>query len=291
MKAEIWQVITERLIIALEAGVIPWRKPWSEGRELPANLASGRPYTNWINLMLLSLSDFASPFWLTRGQALKLGGDIRDGARPTTIFPMWWRWIESDRRPGTLVPIFKHRTVPVFNYEQCRGLKKTPRPPVKGTFVHDPVAAAEALVAAMPDPPSIVEDGAGYFEAFYNPPRDTVVIPRPARFERRVDYYAVLFHELAHSTGHQRRLNRPFSRRRDEDFGREELTAEMAAAFLCGQAGILDQTINSNAGYLEAWLRHLDRRGDYRPLITAAAQAQKAAAYILGRLPSLALAA
>ena len=134
----------------------------------------------------------------------------------------------------------------------------------------------------MPAPPAVEEDGS---LAYYDPVRDVVRIPRPERFERRVDYYAVLFHELAHSTAHKSRLHRAWAGRlEDREYGQEELIAEMTAAFLCGQAGIFDQTLDHSATYLQCWLKNL--HGDHRLLVTAAAQAQKAADYILGRIPS-----
>ena len=62
---------------------------------------------------------------------------------------------------------------------------------------------------------------------------------------------------------------------------REELIAEMGAAFLSGHCGIEKQTIDNTASYLAGWLRVL--RQDSRLVVTAAAQAQKAADYILGK--------
>jgi antirestriction protein ArdC len=202
-EATVWQVITDRVIAALEAGVIPWRRPWSGAETAPANLVSGRRYNSWINRMMFGLSSFASFFWLTRGQALNLGGEIPEGEEPTPVISIWWRQVEVNNQKFRLVP--KYRYCPVYNYEQCRGLKKIPKVPVVKTFAHDPIAAAEAIVAAMPDPPAI-EDGGG--RAAYDLIRDVVLMPKPEHFKRRADYYKVLFHELAHSTSHKRRLER-----------------------------------------------------------------------------------
>ena len=62
---------------------------------------------------------------------------------------------------------------------------------------------------------------------------------------------------------------------------REELVAEMGAAFLCAAAGIQDPTIDNNAAYIQGWLKYLS--SDPKALLVAGAQAQKAADYILGR--------
>ena len=98
------------------------------------------------------------------------------------------------------------------------------------------------------------------------------------------NYYGTLFHELTHSTGHKSRLARKgivdadasFG---DDKYGREELVAEMGAAFLCGHAGI-DNTLDNSAAYLAGWLKII--KGDPKLVIQAAGAAQKAADLILG---------
>ena len=125
----------------------------------------------------------------------------------------------------------------------------------------------------------------GGVRACYSPLRDHVQVPELFRYEKAEEYYCTLFHELAHSTGHESRLNREgitgnhfFG---DTVYSREELVAEMTAAFLCGHTGIENATIHNSAAYLQSWIKAL--RGDKRLAITAAAQAQKAADYILNR--------
>ena len=134
----------------------------------------------------------------------------------------------------------------------------------------------------MPDRPIIEIRGT---RACYSPSRDLVRVPELFRYEKPEEYYSTFFHELAHSTGHQSRLNREgvtgnhfFG---DAVYSREELVAEMAAAFLCGHTGIVNATIQNSAAYLQHWVKVL--RGDKRLAITAAAQAQKAADFILNR--------
>ena len=97
--------------------------------------------------------------------------------------------------------------------------------------------------------------------AYYSPTNDTVGLPTLDRFETEDHYYATLFHELVHSTGHEQRLKRASIMERNgygsEPYGKEELIAEMGSAFLCGYAGIVDRTIDSSAAYLEGWLKQL----------------------------------
>jgi antirestriction protein ArdC len=124
----------------------------------------------------------------------------------------------------------------------------------------------------------------GMSKAFYSPSADIVAMPDRERFDSEAGYYATLYHELVHSTGAKSRLNRS-TLTESAGFGsdpycKEELIAEMGATFLCGHAEIIERTIVSSAAYLNGWLERL--RHDKMLLVQAAAQAQKAADFILG---------
>jgi antirestriction protein ArdC len=139
---------------------------------------------------------------------------------------------------------------------------------------------AEEIVALMPKRPEIKH---GLAKAFYSPSVDIVAMPDRARFDTEAGYFATLFHELTHATGAKARLNRP-TLTESAGFGsnpycKEELIAEMGAAFLCGQAGI-ENTMENSAAYLQNWLEQL--QNDKKLIVQAAAQAQKAADFILG---------
>ena len=134
----------------------------------------------------------------------------------------------------------------------------------------------------MPNRPTITHSDA---RAYYTPLHDTVNMPVCGLFPKVEHYYSVLFQELTHSTGHWQRLHRqtftdlcPFG---STNYSKEELVAEMGAAFLCGVAGIANETVDNSAAYIQSWLTKL--RNDTRLIILAAAQAQKAADYILGK--------
>lgn len=109
-------------------------------------------------------------------------------------------------------------------------------------------------------------------------------------FYSPADYYAVLFHELTHATGHETRLNRakvantgtlaPFG---SPDYSREELVAELGSAFLCAEAGITT-TIENSSAYIGSWLKVL--RADARLVVTTASAAQAASDFILNRRPT-----
>lgn len=267
--------ITNDLIAVLDAGVVPWRRPWTARG--PCNLVSRRPYRG-INVLVLACQGRPSPWWLTFRQAARLGGRVRDGERGTQV--VFWRVIDPDPEgasgPGRRGVVL--RTYTVFHESQCElpaGVVPPDREAGPG------IRPCEEVLAAMADPPHVVT---GSDLACYLPVTDTVHIPRRADFAEPEAYYATLFHELAHATGHPRRLNRsalvtpaPFG---SPDYSREELIAEMASAFVCGATGIAPATLTASAEYIAGWLAAL--RADRRLVVVAAGHAQRAADMILG---------
>jgi antirestriction protein ArdC len=149
----------------------------------------------------------------------------------------------------------------------------------------EPIRVADAIVECYERGPRIEHAGG---RAYYKPSEDLVRIPEPDRFVDRESYYATLFHELAHSTGHASRLDRglgtsiaPFG---SPDYSMEELVAEMGAAFLAAAAGISPPTIEQSAAYIESWGKQL--KADKKLVVQAAGAGQKAADWILGINPS-----
>lgn len=278
----VYEIITERIISLLESGTVPWRRPWRTQTHCPKNLLSGKPYRG-INVFLLHCLGYQSPYFVTYNQAKQRGGQVRKGEKGCPV--VFWKtdWHPSKRVEGApesanpaTIPLLRYYTV--FNVAQCDGIRT--RTVATVDRPHEPLAAAERVLAEMPNRP-MVETGSR--QACYVPSLDVVRMPRPESFEASTAYYATLFHELVHSTGHSTRLDRklntllaPFG---SADYSREELVAEMGAAFLCGESGILDTCVEQSAAYIQGWLRKL--RDDRRLVVVAAAQAQKAADYIL----------
>lgn len=83
MKADIYQSVTDRIIANLEAGTVPWIKPWKDSRTglacFPHNAVTGRQY-NGINWLLLG-GDYEQNGWLTYKQAQELGGSVKKGEK------------------------------------------------------------------------------------------------------------------------------------------------------------------------------------------------------------------
>jgi len=275
-RGSVYDQITERIIAMLETGTVPWRKPWQAKAGFPRNLVSGKPYRG-INVFLLHAMSYESPFWLTFKQAKALGGIVRKGEKACPV--VFWKQLEvEDKTTGKTEKIPMLRFYYVFNTAQCDGLKDVAAP------VESPLSAPtkpEEIVAFMPRRPEIKH---GLTRAYYSPAEDIVAMPNRERFENEAGYFGTLFHELIHSTGHASRLNRP-TVTESAGFGsnpycREELVAEMGAAFLCGQAGIGESTLENSAAYVQNWLEQL--QNDKKLIVQAAAQAQRAADFILG---------
>ena len=272
-----YQLITERIISLLQEGTVPWHKPWKGGGEAK-NLVSKRPYRG-INRFLLNAASYGSPFWLTYNQARKLGGFVRKGEKSTPV--VFWKLLErEDRETGETREFPVLRYYRVFNLEQAEEIEP-PREEEIEVQKFEPIVRCERLVANMPNPPRIQYKRQA---AWYQPKEDLVNMPKPESFESPHEFYSCLYHELAHSSGHKSRLDRstltdmcPFG---STNYSKEELVAEMAAAFLCGETGIENQTIDNSAAYISGWLKRLHK--DDKLVIFAAAQAQKAADYILG---------
>ena len=284
MKKTVHDIITEQLITMLESGTAPWRKPWAGAAGgFALNMKSKKQYRG-INQFMLAFSQYASPYWLTFNQAKELGGSIRKGEKSTPV--VFFSWIYKDAN-GKRVKTEKqseskagfYRYYRVFNIEQCEGIENPAAPePVRE---HEPIREAELVADNMPQRPEI-EHGGG--RACYMPTADKVKMPEPEFFSKGEEYYSTLFHELGHATGHSSRLNRKGITKSeirfgDSDYSREELVAEMTAAFLCGHSGIETATLENSAANLANWSEAL--KGDSKLAITAGAQAQKAADFIL----------
>jgi len=283
--ANVYEVITARIIEQLEAGTAPWQKPWKvTGTDgIPRNLVTDRPYRG-INIWILLSSGFSSPYWLSFRQARELNGHVRKGEKGLPV--VYWKFGTREVQDGDETvekPSVLCRFYSVFNIEQCEGVlapdkSAEPRPDVS------PIETCERVVNQWLQKPAIQHGGD---RASYRKTADCVCMPNAVAFESMEEYYSTLFHELTHATGHPTRLNRSSLMEAesfgDESYSREELVAEMGAAFLCGLTGIENRTINNSAAYLHNWLKAL--KDDSRLVLVAAGQAHKAADLILGVTP------
>jgi antirestriction protein ArdC len=284
MSIDLYAEVTNQIVFMLEKGVVPWRSPIL-GRSTaghPKNLESGKQYRG-INVFLLAFTAWAqgydSAYWLTFNQAKQRGGLVKKGEKSSMVV-FWKEYEVADKETGEAKKIPVLRYYNVFNATQCDGIE-IPDAVKFEPLDFKPIEAADAVVKGYAEAPAIEHGGQ---QACYRPLADIVRMPEPSRFISAEEYYSTLFHELGHSTGHSKRLDRkldtdpkPFG---SPDYGREELIAEMSAAFLCGHVGIPPTVIENQAAYLQGWLKQL--KDDKRLVIAAAGAAQKAADWIRG---------
>lgn len=283
-KVDAYALITDRIVEALEAGVVPWQRPWrnSASGGGPASLSTRKPYQG-INIWMLAatahIHGYSSRWWGTYRQIETLGGQVRGGEKGTPV--VFWRFIEkTDPTTGKVtdrIPFLRYFTV--FNADQAEGLEL---PEEVALPEIDPIAECERISLGWAAGPAIHHGGN---RACYSPMLDRISMPEIGQFKTAALYHATLFHEQVHSTGHESRLERKgvteLGSFGDENYSREELIAEMGAAFLCGEAGI-EVNVQHHAAYVASWIRAL--RADSKLVVQAAGAAQKASDLILGRV-------
>lgn len=290
-KLSLYEEITTHIIADLEAGIFPWARPWGvEGDQLafslPRNAATGKAYSG-INILILwsklFKSGYSSQRWLTFNQASSLGASVRKGEHGVTVCYAD-RFIPKRGRDGqeqaghtkaeegeAAIPFLRRYTV--FNLDQCEHLPDHLTAEALPARECEIVPQAQALAAA-----TLADIRIGGSEAFYAPSTDRVHIPQQAVFFEQINFYRTLFHELGHWTGHPNRLNRDVSGGfGSKPYAKEELVAELTAAFICAALSI-KPTVR-HADYLGSWLDVL--RDDSRAIFQAASKASKAADFLL----------
>lgn len=283
---ETYAALVADIIERLQAGVLPWRRPWVVER--PTNLFTRKPYSGVNVLALMNAAEqrgFRSSSWITERQALDRGGRIlpSEVKRPAHIAMLYMRSFTVSSTNGQSVQVrrLSGRSFPVYNLEQTRGLGRLEPPaPTLQLWNH----ACERLVENWKTGPRLVTDPS---RARYRPAEDVIAIPEPSLFESSSAYYATLFHEMIHATGHpsrlaRRSLNDPTRRFGSDSYAFEELVAELGSAFLCSEAGIGNVGLQDSAAYIDSWLKALS--GDRNRLFLAAFLAERACDLVLGRV-------
>jgi antirestriction protein ArdC len=283
---DVYSRITNKIVADLEQGVRPWMRPWSAehaaGRITRPLRHNGIPYKG-INVLMLwsaaTLNGFACPIWLTFKQALELGGAVRKGERgELVVYANSITRTETDDKGEETersIPFLKGYTV--FNVEQCDGLPAhyTAKPEAPALSPVQRIERADRFFAATG-----ADIRHGGTRAFYAEGPDYVQMPPFESFRDAESYAATLAHELTHWTKHDKRLARDMGRMKwgDEGYAREELVAELGAAFLCADLEITPEVRADHAAYIASWLTAL--KDDKRLIFSTAAHAQRAADYL-----------
>ncbi|RXK60041.1 DUF1738 domain-containing protein [Lacibacter luteus] len=282
-KLDVYAIITNRIIELLEQGTVPWKKPWTDdGAGIPKNLLSKRPYRG-INFWLLLSLNYQQNLFLTWDQIKTIGASVnKDEKGHVVVF-----WKSSHKHPeelddkGNPKMVQTLRYYKVFNIAQCRDIPEGlfPKQEVLSNDF-DPILECEAVIHTFPSCPEIQHKEQ---RAYYHITEDYINMPKKKSFKTVASYYATLFHELVHSTGHEKRLGRStvtdMHEFGSEAYSQEELIAEMGSAFLSSFTGIGVEELENSAAYINGWLQKL--KDNKRFVVQASAHAQKAVDLIL----------
>lgn len=259
----IYHAVMNDIVSGLKSDLGNWQKPWScsQSVTLPRNVKTYRPYSGFNIIWLWQVArshSYSTNLWGTRLQWEQLGASVTVGEVATPAFK-FFPIVSSVAAGGIRVGI-----VPIYNSAQVVGW----RPRTKKGAQIDPVDRAEKLVRRVG--PDIRPSTSAYFL----PSDDFIGMPPIDTFFTTEGYYGTLLHELVHWTGHSTRENREFGHRGSAEYAKEELVAELGAAFLCADLGITHNTPPDHAQYIKSWIQELSRKN--RTLIWAAAKASRA---------------
>lgn len=276
--ADVYQLVTDKIIQAIEAGTPPWQKPWTGGAGFPRR--SNGEFYKGINAIILwciaAENGFRSNYWLTYKQAKAMDAQVRRGEKSAPVVK-YGTFEVDDPDIGEAVVRPYARGYRVFNADQIDGLPDyfygvdPDEPRDLGTEPNvdlDQFFAATGIEIRTTDEP----------QAFYHLLDDYVHMPPIATFHSANGYYASLAHEMVHATSHAGRLDRNQRFCRKADLAFEELCAEIGSAMLCVSLDLVPDFAQS-AAYVESWLRSL--KNDKKFIFRAASEAQKAADYLL----------
>lgn len=272
---DIYAEITNRIISELEQGRIPWHKPWIANRAAVSH-STGKPYS-LLNQMLLGKPGE----YVTFKQCQQEGGKVKKGAKAQIV--VFWKWLEKeDEETGEKKEIPYLQYFNVFHIDQCEGLK--PKFTQEFPDVCDPDQQAEAIISDYCSREGVYVHRTESDQAYYHPSTDRIVLPLLSQFSNVAEYYSTAFHELTHSTGHKKRLDRLEKTAffGTEAYSKEELVAEIGAATLVNHVGLeTSGSFRNSAAYIQSWLAAL--KDDKRMIVSAAGKAEKAVDLILNK--------
>lgn len=288
MKANVYQMVTDRIVEEMQKGIIPWQKPWkgaqATGEDVAINYVTRRAYSVLNQWLLGEPGEY-----LTFKQATDLGGHVKKGAKARmVVFYTKAEYKERDEQTGEEVlksyPLLKYYHV--FHLNDCEGIESKIVPGEKIEFDCQPDEVAEKIIAeyvARENGLVFVNDKPSG-RAYYSPSEDKVVVPMLSQYEHNAEYYSTCFHELTHSTLTESRCNRVAENAKayfgNADYSREELVAEMGAAMLCSVSGVdTAKAFRNSVAYIQSWIAAL--KNDNKMIVWAAGRAEKAAKYIL----------
>jgi antirestriction protein ArdC len=277
--------VAKSLIGLMESGVAPWTRPWIvRGRNdpwLPRNGASDRVYSGFNALYLSCLmrnQGWKDPRFFTFKNVQSAGAQIRKGEKSTIVVYNKRVSKKDESDPDKVSSFFLMKYYRVWNADQVDGLDVYQPCLVEEVEPDNPFEAAAGVCADWFDYSGVVLAHGGD-RAFYTPSMDLIQMPEKSQFMGVFNYYHTLFHEIAHSTGHESRADRLEKGGFGSDtYAKEELVAEFAAAMLCVNAGVPIEREES-ADYIRQWAARC--KDDPGLLVTSVNAAQRAADMVL----------
>lgn len=299
------QELVEKVVAGLEQGKCEWRRVW--GQCLPENAVTGYKY-NGINSIYLSLAmeikGWTDNRWVTfnqiknnnlsfkkdeNGISLAKGNGVKIEyvsfydklTKKAADFEKLKREFSKEEYDKYYQENIRFvcKSYVVFNGDLVDGL-----PEKKKFDIAERNERAEEILSRWSERECpITADGGN--KAYYSPTTDTIHTPRRENFFDIDSYYAVTAHEMIHSTGHSKRLNRDMSNAfGTSKYAIEELTAEFGAVFMSQKMELNEQSVNgleNHTAYIDGWLKEI--KSDPSVLFKTIKAASAAADYITAR--------
>ena len=276
----IYEIITEKIIERVEAMIengetANWLCPWQR-LGLPKSYISEKAYSG-INLWLLE-----SGYYLTWNQYLdikKKNPDVslKKGSKSHLCVYFNYNEVENEETGETKkVPYLKY-----YRLFESGDFENLPPKDKLIDYEHGEHADIDDFMSAYAKNADVRSTVKKSDKAYYSPLFDEIVIPQPSMYPDFNNYVAVLAHEIIHSSGSKKRLDRikdDFCE--EETYSKEELIAQLGSSLLCFLLGYdTAETVNNDVNYIRGWLSHL--KDNTRELVSAAAKAQQAVDYVM----------
>ncbi len=287
-KLDVYSEITNQIITAIEQGADKFQMPWHQSGAAtmsPINIDTGNEYRgiNIISLWAASqVREYSTGIWGTYRQWQNAGCQVRKGEKSAVV--IFYKEFECDDEDNTNDGEPRKRLMArasrVFNAAQVDGYQPETIEPVSNPVTT--IEAADHFIKATRA--NICHGGE---RAYYQPSTDLIQMPPRECFygsdtsTATESYYSTLLHELTHWSGHKSRCDRFTSGLfKKDDYAREELVAELGAAFLCSQLSVALDPRADHAAYIDHWLKIL--KADSKAIFQASSLATKAVEYLKG---------
>lgn len=283
------QEITDKVITQMEKGVIPWDKPWTvSGCGIHNSYSTKKPYSMLNQILLSCQGAYDSEYneYATFNAIKKAGGKVNKGAKAKVIYECFIKCVavekenEQGEKETLIIPNYYAKKQLVFNVALDTNL--TVEKPQSETKTNDIITEAEAIINNYVEREKLTFQNTDLSGAYYSPSLDMVNVPPIEIFKDSNSYYGVCFHELTHSTGSTKRLNRikNIASFGNEEYSKEELVAEIGSYIIANTCGIsTDKMQKNNIAYLQGWISAL--QNDKTMFVRAMQQASKAVEMIL----------